>query len=304
MAAARISALLAGDKAQREAAYEELSAVVSSNASGRGRANAVAIATACVAPLVRDVQCAPVARVDSAEFQRASLLLGGMMRLDPLVVGAEWMGLDQWPLTHHASESALAVALIKQPGELSRDDVMIAACEWFPYQVVMAKGFSATVIAAGLEESAAIMSLLGGNLLLPIRAPAEDERNVRLMILALEICRDPEGLTEPERTALWGLLWMTTAQRPVVCAAAVEAGIFEVAVALLHQSSPAEWASWCTLAGIQATMIFLTLCQPVLTTLRSAADTVKLVVDSGSASAVIAMLQVRCMRKCLLFIVA
>ena len=61
------------------------------------------------------------------------------------------------------------------------------------------------------------------------------------MLLALEVVRDPQGSSELELAAVWQLIFNCMAMRPTVCAAAVNAGLLEVAVTELRKSSPAEW---------------------------------------------------------------
>ena len=98
-AAARIETLLAGEQSQRASAYEELAAVAS-----------VELAKACVASLV-NVLCAPEERIGSAEAQRAYLVLGGLMLLDPVAVGAELLRGDQMWAAGSTPGNALAAML-------------------------------------------------------------------------------------------------------------------------------------------------------------------------------------------------
>ena len=101
---------------------------------------AVGVATACVAPLVDSILCAEASRVDSAEAQQAYLLLGSLMLLDPLTVTAEWMKNDRWFAAWTAPSSALAATFAKEPAELTRDDVMLAACDALGITIVMSQG--------------------------------------------------------------------------------------------------------------------------------------------------------------------
>ena len=133
MTAARIGALLAGDEGQRAVAYAELAAIA--NGDGVG---ATSVATACVAPLVDSVLCADASRVDRAEAQRASLLLGGMILLDPLAVGAEWIRNDRYLAAWNAPNSVLAAST--HQGGPTRDDVMLAACGMVGVSILMSKG--------------------------------------------------------------------------------------------------------------------------------------------------------------------
>lgn len=93
--------------------------------------------------------------------------------------------------------------------------------------------------AAGLTEMAYFGAFMTSPFM-PARAPT-DARNERLMLLALEVIRDPQGTSVLELAGVWNLLTYCTGLRPAVLASAVDAGILEVAVSELHKSSPAEW---------------------------------------------------------------
>lgn len=88
------------------------------------------------------------------------------------------------------------------------------------------------------------MACFGGFLaaipFLPARAPT-DERNERLMLLALEVIHDPQGSSELELAGVWMLLLWCLTTRPAVCVSALNAGMLDIAMSELHKSSPAEW---------------------------------------------------------------
>lgn len=123
MAADRICALLAGDKAQRAAAFDELTAVANGDES-----DPVATAVAVIAPLLQ-LLSAPASIIDAEEARRINLLIGSLMMLDPLVVGVPWLQdmrfLAQWS----SEDTALAVMSCKEAEELTRDDALLAAAD-------------------------------------------------------------------------------------------------------------------------------------------------------------------------------
>ena len=95
--ATRITVVLAdGSTEEREAAYASLESTVRAAESGRRETEAereteaVALAVACVKPLVTSALCAPASRVGVTEWQRASLLLAEMAKLDIAVCGEMW----------------------------------------------------------------------------------------------------------------------------------------------------------------------------------------------------------------------
>ena len=82
-----VAAALAGDGAeQRAAAYAAIEAAV--------RDRGTSFVVACAQPLIVSVLCAPASKVGVAEWQRASLLLAEMVKLDGIAVGAELLRID------------------------------------------------------------------------------------------------------------------------------------------------------------------------------------------------------------------
>ena len=86
------------------------------------------------------------------------------------------------------------------------------------------------------------------------------------------------------------LVGIVISQRPVVCAAAANAGMFEVGMTALRTSSPAEWACWCTPAGLIGGAVICCFNQTSLSQ-PPGVDLIKLFVDSGAASAIVSTLQ-------------
>ena len=155
MAAARVGALLAGDKAQRAAAYEELAAVADCAQPPEWLA-------ACIPPLWTGVLCADASEVDSAEAQRAYLVLSRLMLLDPLTVGSEVIRDGRYTATWTAANTALAAVAAKEVGELTRSDITLAACDMLPMLVAWSKGNTAMVAAGGLDEMEALGLWMAG----------------------------------------------------------------------------------------------------------------------------------------------
>eukprot|EP01045_Picozoa_sp_COSAG04_P006641 COSAG04_NODE_330_length_16594_cov_25.794146_15_plen_155_part_00 len=128
--------------------------------------------------------------------------------------------------------------------------------------------------------------------LLPARSPGDDlPRAVALR--CLEICRDPQGASsEAVAFALQTTIFGLGAGRESVAAALVEAGLLEVAVAHLHQSSPVEWVNWRSGAGLGAGVIF-SLAGNLAGVELPGMNKVQLYVDSGMADAIASLLKVK-----------
>ena len=122
-AAERLAASLGADKAQREAAYAELSAL----AADSGAANGPLLA-ACVGPLVHSVLGVDLDIVDAAEFQRAHIVLAEMFFAHPMEVGVEYMRDDRFSVAWRLS-GALNAVYKKEASELTRSDAITVAID-------------------------------------------------------------------------------------------------------------------------------------------------------------------------------
>ena len=86
----------------------------------------LAVAVACVGPLVEAVLCADISDVVAEEFQRASLVLGSLCWMDNVdfAVMVEYFRGGRFSAVWQASGNALNTAAAKDPAELTRDDAM------------------------------------------------------------------------------------------------------------------------------------------------------------------------------------
>ena len=152
-------------------------------------------------------------------------------------------------------------------------------------------GFTGQAARAGLEEFAFVGHWMTHYPLQQVRSPADD-LNRAVALRCLEICRDPQGAPAEAVAGAWQTVCGAFAGRESVAAALLEAGVLEVAVAHLHQSSAVEWVNWRCGPGLQAGSIVLfvgILCSLELHGMNK----VKLMVDCGMADAVTSLLKVR-----------
>ena len=90
---------------------------------------------------------------------------------------------------------------------------------------------------------------------------------------------------------MWTMAWTLLGGRPAVCAAALSAGIYDLAVATLRASGPpSAWLSVSEPAGFQAAAISLVLLQTVATG-SAGMDVLSLAIESGVADAFVAAIQ-------------
>ena len=152
-------------------------------------------------------------------------------------------------------------------------------------------GFTGQCARAGLDEFAYLGHFMTHHPLQQARSPTDDlPRAVALR--CLEICRDPQGASEEAVAGAWFTVLCALLGRESVAAALVEAGVLEVAVAHLHQSSAVEWVNWRCPAGLTASTIFCfagSLCALEL----PGVNKVQLLVDSGMTDAMASGLKVR-----------
>ena len=237
----------------------------------------VSVAAACIAPLVEAVLCKDEAEVDAEEFRRASLVLGSLCCMDRevrpsgrllltmcarsdgvvLQVAAEMARSDLvYSKIWTASGNALNAVFEKDPAEMTRDDAMTVACEAIAFLVFCSQGMCANCDAAGVDEMALAVAFVQHY---PLQQPArakDEAKALRLGELALEICRNPQGLSDEELTAAWMLVAHAVWSSRTAIIALVKHGVLEAAVAHLRKSSATEWVNWGCAEGLQATAIF------------------------------------------------
>jgi hypothetical protein len=134
-----------------------------------------------------------------------------------------------------------------------------------------------------------------GEIALSPHAKATDERKEKLLLLALDICREPRGMSGLELAAVWAFFLALILGRPTVCATAINAGLYEIGVAALNAIPPAERIGWRTPAGIQAGAIFAVIVNTIINNPPgiSSIQLVNAVIDTGVADAAVSILQVR-----------
>lgn len=165
-------------------------------------------------------------------------------------------------------------------------DVRLIACTELPHCITFTRGFSEMVALAGVDEIAGLQAWMSlSPYMTASRRWPGDEKNLRLCTLAIEICRDPSGLSELELAGVWWLVFQASAQRDAVLIAACnDLGLFLLAMATLHKSEPTEWINWRSPQGLIAGAIMVALCQvsnAQAGLAQAGLDVTKLVVDSG-----------------------
>jgi hypothetical protein len=139
------------------------------------------------------------------------------------------------------------------------DDAMTVSCRCAIYTCQYARGNTPTIAAAdGLDEPTWVAMLSQNNRLFKAsKNPASDAFMQRLLILVVDIFRDPQGTSELALAGAGMALCLGFAGRPQVATTLVQAKMFEVLIGKLHKSSPMDWVSsdnWNV--GMVATGIF------------------------------------------------
>ena len=249
--AARISAALAdGSEEEREAAYASLegsvrSVVDSRSGGGREAEQAVALAVACVKALVTSVLCAPASQVGVAEWQRSSLLLAEMAKLDIAVCGEMWQlddaGTPVLCTVWTAPDSIFAAMLAREPSEWSREDVITAAANCACWMAAWVNGGSAVLAQSGTDE----MTWLGAWFAVaPWSNPTPPTRFTALGLLCLDLARAPDGLPEGVVAGAWHVINLIAACCDAPVSKSIwEGGLLEVATSALQHYNPMERVS-------------------------------------------------------------
>jgi hypothetical protein len=221
-----VAALVEGSAEERQAAYGTLETAVRGalTTSGSRKDDAVALAVACVKPLVESVLCAPAARVGEAEWVRASLLLYEMCKADNLLVCAElWRKNDTGDLLiftiWSAPETAFAAMLAKE--HWTRDDAVLAAAHYSWVLPPLAGSPHQICSIAGVGEIEWVIAMVATNPIIGAN-PQPEDRFIPLALLMIDLVRSevdkqPEGIiggvgifwlwASPARPSMGKALW-------------------------------------------------------------------------------------------------
>ncbi len=306
-ASAAIIALIHGDKAQRTAAYAQLTALARGDSSsfvGPGtsaeeeRETLVDVAAECICPLMETVFAADVSVVDMAEFQRAHLVLAELFALEPLRLIAEWTRNVRGAITWGTPGNAWAAVFEKEPSDLTRADMLTVAAGTTPLACSMARGTDATNEAGGIDSTQWAAEFIGevrggrpgGCRLIKTHVhPPPDAFIENLCVLALETIRDPRELSELQLAGVWTVLWVAVGGRAPVAMTLTEAGMVDAAVTTLQKHSPTDWITWRTPTGIVGNSI-CTLGW-TLSTIEGMPHKTELLLDKGFVDVAIAVLK-------------
>ena len=237
----------------------------------------VGVAVSCVGPLVDTVLCADVSVVGPVEYRRAASVLAELVMLDPLKVLAEYHRGERFFSTWKTMGNALNAVFLKQPAELTHDDVLTVASETTLTVEWWARGPDALLEEMGVGTFDLMGVWLANDKLQP--GNASEAVIDRLLQLALEIVRDPQGLSKLTQAGVWQIFGWSLSGRAAQAMPVIEAGLLKEMVATMKQSSPVEWMTWKTSSGMLAGGIFLL--GWTLSTLQLPVNKTQLLLDSG-----------------------
>ena len=220
-----------GDAEQREQAYTQLETSVrgcsTTAAGGAEREQTVALAAACVQPLIGSVLCASVEKTEVEEWMRASLLLAELVTLAPITCGRKLYpngeGVPGFFSMFSATDNVFVRMIDKDPSDWGEQDAAIVACamaSWCPQCTV-----GGTAILAGAGGDACPwqteqefmnnylrLAFVGNN-------PQPSNRFVPLALLILDrVLRKSDAYPVTLIAGAWhALCWM-----PMLCSGMVE----------------------------------------------------------------------------------
>ena len=117
------------------------------------------------------------------------------------------------------------------------------------------------------------------------------ELNGALALRLVELCRDPQGVSETVLAGAYFACMFALAQRPTVATAVWNAGAVQLAVSTLQESSPTEWIAWSTPTGLLASGILPWVANIFKVDLGSV-DKPQALLDSGCVDAFISAMRV------------
>ena len=215
------------------------------------------------APALIDVLLANASQVNAAEYRATSILLARLTQLDPVAVGSGYVRRERDVLGVPGSAYGVALARAMDPAqEISREDLLVFASNCLVHIYMWAKGFSEMVASTGIDELVYFTThFYGGHPWLPGLTPSDD-LGLRVFPMALNACRNSDGLSDWERAGMWTLVGLALCARAEVCGAAVRSGLHEAAVDSLRKlGPPADYVGWHGAAGLEASAITLSIAQ-------------------------------------------
>ena len=218
--AVRLVELLTSDDAEaRHRGYAELES-----------ADAAAAATPTVVEaLVEGALCS--AQVEAAEYRQVCALMGDLMFREEGGFDVELIRQGRWIRAWEAP--ALLAAANKPPAEMTREDALVVAAD-LSVLMMTSRGWTHHHQVAGEDEMVTLSKALR-HPLYPERAADNPGANERLFELALEVCRDPQGLSKRQLAGVWNCLFFLITMRAELGVVAINGGIFEAAVAELRE---------------------------------------------------------------------
>lgn len=216
----------------------------------------LAICVACVKPLIATVLCADVVEVDVVEWQRAALLLGEIIALDPTEIARamnRWDDGAKSPLLFtldRAPTSAFAAVLNKEASQFTSQDSVTFACATQLYLPPFMVGCTHMIEEIEATEAAWFME---GFLVCPF-FPHNCDPTDRFLSLARGQLSLAQELGRPERVVAGA--WFSLCLLPQgavgapIARAIIEAGFIEAAVKTLQSYSVAELLTHVIPSGV------------------------------------------------------
>ena len=218
-------------------------------------------------------------------------MLVELVMLDPLQLCAEYWRDERLAVTWKSMGNAYNAVFLKDPSELTRDDVLVVAADNSLAAAYWSRGFDAVIEAAGMTFSDWMRCHVQHNKLSP--GVANEAVLERLLQLTLEVARDPQGISELAEAGVWQVFgWGLGMGRAALAMPLIEAGLLEAMVASLKRTSPVQWMTWTTPTGMCAGGVLLlgwTLSTLVLPGWRK----IEKLLESGFIDVCIASLKVR-----------
>lgn len=288
---ARLTAAFAeGSTEEREAAYAAIESVV----RGVDKAQAVAVAMACVRPLIGDVLCAPASEVGRAEYTRAAVVLSEMCTVDMVAVCAEGMRKDEageMPMLSMcvAPDTVFAEMVAKEPSEWTRDDALVAASQMAPWVSFTAAGVSAVCKMADGDEMEMMGRFAGPGGMPWIGENAQPpDRYLPLALLLLDLLRSESDMhSEVVIAGAWFTCHWIVLGKPPNGKALWEAGFLEVFNDAMQHYNPMERISKSNLVP---SAIFCALKDVVQGAQMEGVEVIQLLLDASALDVAISSL--------------
>eukprot|EP01043_Picozoa_sp_COSAG02_P002319 COSAG02_NODE_53_length_44062_cov_22.860223_29_plen_821_part_00 len=236
-----LAVLLTGSRPQRSAAYAALEGYVARRArdTRHAREGSATLAAGCIAPLAA-VLSRPESEVDASEFRQCAQCIYGLVSLDAVAVGSEWLRDGRcWASVVGNNHAAGIAARQSTPEAITHEHVETLAAAEGCFAPLFVGGMEPVLAAAEVDDALGVRRECSARF-----TQCSTSHMMQMSTLLAKALREGaliagEGLV----VGAWQLMHTLCDGRPEVALHQVQMGVIEVAIAELRATPSGDWVS-------------------------------------------------------------